>query len=571
MMHMQARSLLALAALLCLIGESKAASVFSMSIQDKGQADGENIESKKVPKLTLTFAFAKQFQDNMVLQKAPARASIYGFSSEIGQKVIAQMTTPTHLYYYSTTVQQGPSPDVGVWSFSLDPIAANTTVSINVHSEIGTLAISNVIFGDVWLCSGQSNMQFTVIQMLNASLELADAKNYPNLRIMTVAEEQSSTPLYDLIDIQEDWTSPSYASVGGPAWSYFSAVCWLYGKAIHKELGYPIGLVATDWGGTPVEAWSSPEALAQCGVKSSSASKQPAGYQSYLKNLPPADRAKLKGPTKNSVLWNAMIHPLLGMTVYGAIWYQGENDDSGAMMNRYNCTFPAMIEDWRKNFNKFSNGETSATFPFGFVQLAPNRNDSTVSVGFPDIRFHQTADYGYVPNPKMPNVFMAVTMDLPDFNSTYGSIHPRDKTDVGFRLTLAGLAVAYGRQEVFQGPFPVQAYIINDSVYVDYGTKWNLQIRDTEGFELLCANGVVQQWMPTSITSFNQTGVTIFSNICSPGQSLVGLRYAWRESPCAFKNCAVYETVNFLPAPPFVTFDFHAANGKLQFRFGGPK
>lgn len=76
---------------------------------------------------------------------------------------------PTDQYYYSTTVQQGPSPDVGVWSFSLDPIAANTTVSINVHSEIGTLAISNVIFGDVWLCSGQSNMQFTVIQVRKES------------------------------------------------------------------------------------------------------------------------------------------------------------------------------------------------------------------------------------------------------------------------------------------------------------------------------------------------------------------------------------------------------------------
>ncbi|CAG5130233.1 unnamed protein product, partial [Candidula unifasciata] len=506
------------------------------------------------PKLGQTFAFAKHFQNNMVLQKAPARANIYGFSSAIGQKVIAQMRTPSRQYYYSTTVQQGQSPDIGVWSFSLDPIDANVTVSISVQSELGGLTIGNVIFGDVWLCSGQSNMEFTVIQMLQAKQEIAEAKNYPNVRLVTVAEEQSPTPLYDLISIQEDWTSPSSASVGGPAWEYFSAVCWLFGKNIHKELGYPIGLVATDWGGTPVEAWSSPEALAECGVTSTDNTA----------------RAKLTGPQTNTVLWNAMVNPLLGMTIYGAIWYQGENDASGAMMNRYNCTFPTMIKDWRKNFNKFSNGQTSASFPFGFVQLAPNRNDQSISVGFSDIRFHQTADWGYVPNRDMPNVFMAVAMDLPDFSSSYGSIHPRDKTDVGFRLTLSGLAVAYGKQEVFQGPFPVKGDVVSDNLILDYGDSANLQIKDTEGFEILCVKGVAEEWIPTSIIAHNTTAVTLFSNVCNPGQQLRGLRYAWRESPCAFKKCAVYETINDLPAPPFVAINSDAAVDKLQFRFDGP-
>ncbi|CAG5130235.1 unnamed protein product [Candidula unifasciata] len=575
MLKLQVRNFLALAALICLLGQSRAVkNVISMSVsvQDKVHNGGINSEIKKVPKPGQTFAFAKHFQNNMVLQKAPARASIYGFSSEIGQKVIAQMRTPSHQYYYSTTVQQGPSPDIGVWSFSLDPIDANITVSISVQSEIGLLAITNVIFGDVWLCSGQSNMQLTVIMMLNASQELADATNYPNVRIMTVAEEQSDTPLHDLISIQEDWTSPSSATIGGPAWTYFSAVCWLYGKYIHKELGYPIGLVATDWGGTPVEAWSSPEALAECGVTSTdnTARQQPPGYQSYVDQLPPAERAKLTGPLSNSVLWNAMVTPLLGMTIYGAIWYQGENDASGAMMNRYNCTFPTMIKDWRKNFNKFSNGQTSALFPFGFVQLAPNRDDPTISVGFPDIRFHQTADWGYVPNRDMPNVFMAVAMDLPDFNSTYGSIHPRDKIDVGLRLSLSGLAVAYGKQEVFQGPFPVRGEVYSDHLLLEYGNSANLQIRDTEGFELLCVNGAAKKWVPATIIAYNKTAITLNSNVCNPGQQLLGLRYAWRESPCAFKKCAVYETVNSLPAPPFVTIISGATYEKLQFRFDGP-
>ncbi|CAG5130234.1 unnamed protein product, partial [Candidula unifasciata] len=288
----------------------------------KEKTDGINRDNKQVPKLGETFAFAKHFQDNMVLQKAPARANIYGFSSALGQQVIAQMRTPSHQYYYSTTVQQSPSPNIGVWSFSLDPIEANVTVSINVHSEQGELAIRNVIFGDVWICSGQSNMQFTIVMMLNASQELADARNYPNIRIMTVAEAQSDTPLHDLVSIEEHWTSPSSATIGGPAWSFFSAVCWLYGKAIHKELGYPIGLVSTTWGGTPIKAWSSPEALAECGVTSNTAKNQPPEYESYVKQLPPAERAKLSGPETNSVLWNAMVYPLLGMTIYGTLWYQ---------------------------------------------------------------------------------------------------------------------------------------------------------------------------------------------------------------------------------------------------------
>jgi sialate O-acetylesterase len=413
------RKIPALVAVLLLLERSRAANVHFMSIKDESQS--KQAHTANVGQI---FAFAKHFQNNMVLQRAPARANIYGFSSEIGQKVICEFSPNSmQSIYYSTTVQPGPAPGIGVWSFTLDPMEANVTAFVSVFSEIGSLTLNNLIFGDVWICSGQSNMEFTVIQMLRAEEEMNDAQNYPNIRIMTVAEDASNTPLYDVSVIQQDWTSPSKDSIGGAAWSYFSAVCWLYGKNIHKALGVPIGLVATDWGGTPVEAWSSPEALAKCGVTTNSEKKQQSGsFSRYLDKLPPAVKIRLTGPQNNSVLWNAMVNPLLGMTIYGAIWYQGEADAIvTVMMNRYNCTFPTMITDWRKNFNKFSNGQTNASFPFGFVQLAPNTADPTISVGFPDIRFHQTADWGYIPNSDMPNVFMAVTMDLPDFNSIYDS------------------------------------------------------------------------------------------------------------------------------------------------------
>ncbi|XP_059172856.1 sialate O-acetylesterase-like isoform X4 [Physella acuta] len=512
-----------------------------------------------------SFAFAKHFQDHMVLQQAPRRANIYGFSPDIGQKVIMQLVTvpPTRPYYYETTTVQGPDANLGYWNFMLDPFPSNTTVNINIQAEAGSLNLNDVIFGDVWICSGQSNMQFTVIQMDDAEAELADAANYPNIRLMTVNMNESTTVQYDLIQIEENWTKPSRDTLGAAAWTYFSAVCWLFGKNIHKQRGDPIGLVATDWGGTPVEAWSSPQALAACGDSPKPKVQLPASYRSYLNQLSPKERRRLEGPGDNSVLWNAMVHPLLGMTIYGAIWYQGEADASGARMNNYNCTFPAMINDWRANFNKASNGQTSLTFPFGFVQLSGNSPDPTISVGFPDIRWHQTADVGYVPNQKMVNVFMAVAMDLPDFTSSYGAIHPRDKKDVGARLALSGLAVAYGQSEVFQGPFPAKAYISSVGLVVDYGSSWSLNIKNWEGFELQCGSN----WVPTPIISSNQTSVTLFTGTCKP--TVTGLRYAWRESPCAMLQCAIYESVNNLPAPPFIAFAKNS-NGKPYFTFDEP-
>ncbi|CAG5123856.1 unnamed protein product, partial [Candidula unifasciata] len=458
---------------------------------------------------------------------------------------------------YETTVKQGPEPGVGTWGFTLDPVAGNTTVSIKVTSQGVSLTLTDVIFGDVWICSGQSNMAFTVIMMYGAAEELEDAHNYPLIRLMTVENANSTTPLYDLAEIKQSWTTPSNVSLGGPIWTYFSAVCWLYGKAIHRALGYPIGLVATSYGGTPVEAWSSHQSLARCGVDKErhytedeiSFSNKPLEHSFENHHKLPQDR--LGGPSNNSVLWNAMVYPLLGMTIKGAIWYQGESDASGTRLVHYNCTFPSMIRDWRQNFHNFSNGETDLEFPFGFVQLAGYRPNSTTTRGFPDIRWHQTADQGYVPNNDMPNVFMAVAMDLPNFNSTYGPIHPQYKKEVADRLALGGLSVAYGRNLVYQGPFPVRQEVTSSGVVISYGNTWNVTVRTPDGFELLCVRGTRSTWTKTQIVSNNQTSV-ILGLTCSAGQQVTSVRYAWKETPCDFKKCAIYETTNELPGPPFL-------------------
>ncbi|CAI8011165.1 Sialate O-acetylesterase [Geodia barretti] len=381
------------------------------------------------------FRFANYYGDHMVLQRAPAQANIWGYVDECAA---------VNITFNSATISATVTPDGGTecrWIATLPATDAVTPFTITATSLQGTITLADVLFGDVWVCSGQSNMQFTVPQAFNASEEEALADKYPNIRLFTAALMASDTPVEELLAVEQPWSVASAKTVGGGNWTYFSASCWFYGRNIYDVVQYPIGLVDTDWGGTPVEAWSSPDALAKCGK-----------YTSSRK----AD-GKAPSPDQPSVLWNAMIYPLLNMTIKGAVWYQGEANAGDP--STYNCTFPAMIDDWRGKWKNASQ-HTSSLFPFGFVQLAAygSDNSSSFSPGFPVIRWAQTADYGFVPNPRLRAVFMAVAMDLGDPSSPFGSIHPRDKQDVGLRLALAGRAIAYGDSEVyFTGPLATTA------------------------------------------------------------------------------------------------------------------
>lgn len=496
------------------------------------------------------FSFASYYNDHMVLQQAPQRAVVWGFHPDVGDRIIVKITGLSKVY--TADVKPGPTPGQGVWTVTLDPISSPAAFTITAMADDGaSISISDVLFGDVWVCSGQSNMQFSTDQIFNASEELNQASKYTGIRLFTVAMKYSAVPLADLAYIAERWTLPNSTTVGAGAFTYFSAVCWLYGRRLYEELQRPIGLIDTTWGGTPIQAWSSPDALAKCGLKTDQRKMQ--------KEAEPYRYNPLKGPGDLSQLWNAMVNPLLKMTIYGAIWYQGEADTSEPKMHMYNCTFPAMIDDWRAKWNVQTGGETDPTFPFGFVQLSANSPDMSITVGFPDIRWHQTADYGYVPNPRMQNVFMAVAMDLPDFTSVWGAIHPRDKQDVAQRLYLSGLDVAYGRPQMYEGPRPVN--ISQDDVYLNlyYGPDWTLHVRSYEGFELCCSwNGREEcssgnsWWLPSSVLKWASNFVYLDGLVCGEGQYIVGIRYAWRESPCIFKQCAVYSEENELPAPPFI-------------------
>ncbi|KAJ8280937.1 hypothetical protein GJAV_G00061270 [Gymnothorax javanicus] len=274
----------------------------------------------------------------------------------------------------------------------------------------------------------------------------------------------------------------------------------------------------------------------------------------YLRGTPPPPEgmSQFMVAWKNSVLWNSMIHPLLNMTIKGAIWYQGE-ENTVYHLDKYACSFPTMIDDWRTAFHLGSGGQTAVDFPFGFVQISTNVKSSE-SDNFPALRWQQTAGYGFAPNPRMKKTFMAVALDLPDDKSPWGSIHPRDKQDVAYRLTLGARAVAYGEKGVpFQGPFPANIQLSGDSLNITY-TQAVSVTPSKSIFEICCTQekkpcNSTSTWLAAPIMNWGSSNVQVSVSLCKNVTS--GVRYAWRDWPCDFKACPVYSANRELPAPPF--------------------
>ncbi|XP_043119960.1 sialate O-acetylesterase isoform X2 [Puntigrus tetrazona] len=482
------------------------------------------------------FRFSSYYGNHMVLQKAPAKAAVWGFG-QTDATVVVSLSGSNKVSEYSIIVING------IWRTTLEAVEAGGPYKLTASQSItnSSVTLTDVLFGDIWLCSGQSNMAFTVGQVINATEELALAPNFTDVRIFQAALEHSDEELIDLARVEVPWSLPTAELLGGRKFSHFSAVCWLFGRYLYKTLKYPIGLVHSSWGGTPVEAWSSPRALYKCGLMNSNFLVQTSFPES------------VSARWNSSVLWNAMIHPLLNMTITGAIWYQGE---ANANYNRdkYNCSFPVMIDDWRMTFHEGSDGQTPLDFPFGFVQLSTYLKNNPRD-GFREIRWHQTAGYGYAPNERMKNTFMAVAVDLPDDGSPWGSIHPEDKQDVAYRLVLGARAVAYGEKNVsFQGPFPSRAVLKQDFVCIVFDQGINV-IASGVFFEICCSEDKAcesdDKWAPVVIVKHDFDYVHVSTPKC-PAADITAVRYLWTDWPCNFKACPIYSSDGLLPAPPFI-------------------
>lgn len=304
----------------------------------------------------------------------------------------------------------------GVWRQTLPQMAPGGPYNITFTSSSGGQAeLTDVLFGDVYVCGGQSNMQFTVSSALNASAEIAAANN-PNIRIFTVGQgTQSNTPLSDLETIEQNWTAATPASIGGGEFVYFSAICWFFGRDVNAATGRPIGLISNNWGGTCLERWAPTSVSAPCG----------------------------KGTTV-PILYNAMIAPYTvgPMTVSGFLWSQGECNADSNSTAYYGCAFGAFMDSWR---NAFGNSDAF----FAFELLPAYIADSTFSpYSLPYERAAQLMGL----NATGANVVVASGLDLGDPQAPHGSVHPRNKQTVGARMSAAALNLVYGKDVPYLNP-----------------------------------------------------------------------------------------------------------------------
>jgi len=468
--------------------------------------------------------------DNMVLQQNTS-ASLWGWA-DVGEQITVRAS------WLDEAVKTKASQD-GKWLAKVPTPKASGPHTITIKGN-NTIELKNVMSGEVWICSGQSNMQWTVSNSNNPEEEIA-AANYPNIRLFYVPRTVALEPQDDC---KADWKECSPETIGG-----FSAVAYFFGRTLNRELNVPIGLIHTSWGGTPAESWTRREIL-ESDDKFIPIVERHERYQAdYPKLLEEyeiklgewkvaAEKAKTDGkeqPKKPgaprnpvnswtpSGLYNAMIAPLLNCTIQGAIWYQGESNAGRAY--QYQTLFPAMIENWRTDWKL-------GDFPFYFVQIAPYKGQ------IPEIREAQL-----IALKNVPNSGMVVTTDIGDVND----IHPRNKQDVGKRLALWALAKTYGENKVVcSGPIYRAKRIEGNRIrlYFDYVGSGLL----ADGGELTHFTIAEEDkdFVPAKAVIEGSTIVVSSPNVTNPAD----VRFGWENSaePNLFNR-------EGLPASPFRTDD----------------
>lgn len=494
------------------------------------------------------------FSDGMVLQQAQL-VRIWG-TADAGEAVKVTFGDQSH----STLTD--PS---GKWSITLNPMNASAQPAELVAAGKNTITLKNVLVGEVWICSGQSNMQLTVQQAGKAQEEIA-AANHPQIRMFNVERHPSMTPEADCKGV---WKEATSASVGE-----FSAVGYFFGRHLHRVLKVPVGLINTSWGGTRVEAWTSREALEErpCAAEMladwkdavtqwdepkelAAFDKRKADWQARVQKIDaenaklPADQKKTKpqaprppeAPTKTphhpSVLFNGMVAPLIPYAIKGAIWYQGESNQRRAF--QYQELLPTMINDWRKHW--------AEPFSFYIVQLANFGNGKPVSQepGIPDT-WAELQEAQTLTAQTLDKCGIAIINDIGEQND----IHPKNKQEVGRRLALWALAQDYGRSGAeYCGPLYLSSVVQGDKVRVQF-THTGSGLKTRDGGEPKCfqITGADQKWVWAKAKIEGGEVVVWSESVPQP----VGVRYAWASWP----EGANLINAEGLPASCFRTDDF---------------
>ena len=430
----------------------------------------------------------------------------------------------------------------GSWEVYLEPAGAGGPYELAIQGK-NSIQINDILVGDVWVGSGQSNMAWQVQRSNDAEQEIAAAK-YPGMRYFKVALTTAGAPKDD---VEGEWRIVTPETAGE-----LSAVAYFFARHLHKQLDVPFGIIQSAWGGTPAEAWTSSRTLAAepelaalvAEMKKAAVAAKPvyearlAAWQeraakakaagTEIPRQPPQPR-EMRESQSPSMLFNAMIAPLTPFPIRGAIWYQGENNAGRGQGLLYRRLFRSMIEDWRREWGQ-------GAFPFLFVQLA-NFGRVPETATWAELREAQAMALGLV------RTGMAVTIDIG--NST--DIHPRNKQDVGLRLALAARAIEYGEHDLeYSGPAFRQATKEGSSLrlWFDHAGS-GLQARDgeLEGFELAGSDG---KFVEADAQIAGSTVVVTSAAVNAPVQA----RYAWAADPKGnlFNGAG-------LPASPFRTMD----------------
>lgn len=419
--------------------------------------------------------------------------------------------------------------DDGRWSAKLDALEASAEgreLSVRMKSGGDAVTITDVVVGEVWLCSGQSNMEWSVGAAKDGKNEIA-AANFPSIRLFHVPKNPATTPQGE---VDASWNACSPEHVVN-----FSAVGYFFGRELSRELGVPIGLIASSWGGTRIEPWTPVVGLESVDSTSSLAAEfgdPSVTYQAQLKahipvleawveqakqagadgttlpELPAAPAPPQYGSGTPTGLYNGMIHPLVPFAMRGAIWYQGESNNGEGMA--YFDKMKALVNGWR---SVFENPDLS----FYFVQLAP----------FNYANGEQTLPYLWEAQVaaalKIPNTGMAVTTDIGNVKD----IHPRNKQDVGKRLSLWALAKNYGRVDlVFSGPIYRSMVIEGSKIRVNFDhAVGGLKSRDDQELSDFQIAGEDGKFVPATAQIDGETVLVSSPDIAAPKH----VRFAWHH------------------------------------------
>lgn len=407
----------------------------------------------------------------------------------------------------------------GNWRIEVKTTNSKKPQTITIHSKTSDITLENVLFGEVWLCSGQSNMQ-QPISGYNGQPTFGAAKTItrstnPNLRLFSVDRIGSKTPLKD-VEKFTGWEQSNPNNVGN-----FSAIAYFFGQQLQEILDVPVGLIHTSWGGSTVQAWVSNEVLST--------------YQEVNLETVVIENGTNQIPT---ALFNSMINPLIPYTIKGALWYQGESNRHEPDV--YKELFPAMVKDWRTRWG-------IGDFPFYYAQIAPflyGNNDVFQTVDNSSfIREAQLQCLDYIPNSGI-----AITMDIGEENY----IHPPKKKEVADRLLFNALNQTYHYDAIdFAAP------IFDSLEGTDGGVVLKFKNAETglysydglEGFEIAGDDKVFYP-AKAKIVNGSKDVFVISTKVPNP----VAVRYAWRNWVVG----TLYDT-NLLPASSFRTDDWDEA------------